>query len=95
MQSEINANDSSSYERGGQKKVNSQLLYAAPGVLLAFVAFICGFKPVSALPGAQSELVPVKGELGYKQRSDNRKEGFYEKSTGGNLHVVSLLYHYI
>jgi hypothetical protein len=37
-------------------------------------------------------LVPVKGELGYKQRSNNRKEGFYEKSTGGSLEVVSLLY---
>lgn len=88
----INENDSISDESICQKKINPKILYPILGVLLAFVVLIGSVKPVSALPGAQSELVPVKGELGYKQRSNNRKEGFYEKSTGGSLDVVSLLY---
>ena len=61
----------------------SSMFFPILGLLLAIV--------VSALWSMPSELIPAKGELGYKQRN-NRKEGFYEKSTGGNLHVVSLLY---
>ena len=75
MQLEINENDSISNESTCQRKINPKILYPILGVLLAFVVLICNFKLVSALPGAQSELVPVKGELGYKQRSKNRKEG--------------------
>ncbi len=67
------------------------ILSPVPNLLpaLAVLIFIIGL--VSALWTAPSELVPTKGELGYQQRG-NRVEGFYEKSTGGNLHVVSLLY---
>ncbi|MGD2087821.1 MAG: hypothetical protein PVH61_16705 [Candidatus Aminicenantes bacterium] len=88
----INEKDSISNRSICQKKNYPKVLYPILGVLLAFAVFICNFNPVSVLSGAQLELVPVKGELGYKQRSKNRKEGFYEKSTGGSLEVVSLLY---
>lgn len=37
------------------------------------------------------QLIPVKGELGYKKRG-NRYEGFYEKKCGGSLELVSLMY---
>ncbi len=84
--------DSISAESICQKKINPKILYPIFGVLLAVIVLIGSVEPVKALPGAQSGLVPVKGELGYKQRSDNRKEGFYEKSTGGSLEIVSLLY---
>jgi hypothetical protein len=38
-----------------------------------------------------SQLFPVKGELGYKKRG-NRYEGFYEKKCSGCLEIVSLMY---
>lgn len=92
MQFEIKENDSISNNNIRQKKINPKILYPILGLLLAFVISICNIKPISALSGTQSALVPVKGELGYKQRGNYRKEGFYEKSTGGSLDVVSLLY---
>ena len=60
--------------------------------ILAFVVLIGNAVIIFAQPGSQSKLVAIKGELGYKKRGNNRCEGFYEKSCGGGLHVVSLIY---
>ncbi len=74
-----------------KKGSTSNILSPIPDLFLAFTVLIFNVSLVSAVWTAPGQLVPVKGELGYKQRG-NRIEGFYEKSTGGNLHVVSLLY---
>jgi|GEM_PF-1159387 len=60
--------------------------------LFAFVVLFGNAMVIFAQPDSQSKLVAIKGELGYKKRGNNRYEGFYEKSCGGGLDVVSLLY---
>lgn len=60
--------------------------------LLALAATIESTAVILARSDHQAQLTAVKGELGYKKRSNNRYEGFYEKSTGGSLDVASLLY---